>query len=93
MQVLKAPNPDIESHVMTGILAVYKFVESWAHMFTANIQVSFRPDLRPGLRIHLSNLGITCYIESVTHSWNAQSGGTTSLQVNSIVNDKGRAGM
>ena len=93
VQVLKAPDPNIESHVMTGILAVYKFVESWAHMFTANIQVSFRPDLRPGLRIHLSNLGITCYIESVTHSWNAQSGGTTSLQVNSIVNDKGRAGM
>ena len=93
VKVLKAPDPNIESHVMTGILAVYKFVEAWANMYSSNIQISFRPDLRPGLRAHFPNLGLTAFISSVTHSWSATSGGSTSLQINSIVKDTGRAGM
>ena len=53
---------------------------------------TFMPELRPGLRLELPNLGIKCFIDSVTHTWTASEGGSTSIQVNSIMNDDGRAG-
>ena len=86
-------DPNIESHVMTAIEAVYEFVENWASLFQASLRVAFMPELRPGLRLELPNLGICCYIDSVTHSWSASSGGSTSIQVNSITNSTGRAGL
>ena len=92
VSVLKHPDPNIESHVMTAIEAVYLFVESWASLFQATLNVSFMPELRPGLRLELPNLGIKCFIDSVTHTWTASGGGSTSIQVNSIMNNDGRAG-
>ena len=92
VSVLKHPDPNIESHVMTAIEAVYLFVESWASLFQATLNVSFMPALRPGLRLELPNLGIKCFVDSVTHTWTASSGGSTSIQVNSIMNNDGRAG-
>lgn len=92
VSVLDHPDPNIESHVMTAIEAVYTFIESWSALTQATINVSFMPELRPGLRLELPNLGIKCFVDSVTHTWNSSSGGSTSISVNSIMNSQGRAG-
>lgn len=93
VSVLQHPDPNIESHVMTAIEAVYTFVESWASLYQSDIKIAFMPELRPGLRLELPSLGITCYLDSVTHSWSASSGGSTTIHVNSIMNSQGRAGL
>lgn len=83
----------IQNAQLTAISALYRFLQYWANCFTSTMQLTFRPEIMPGLRLHFADAGVTLYVKSVQHSWNATSGGTTNVTVVSPVTDQGRAGI
>lgn len=83
----------IQDSRLTAISALYRFLRYWANCFKSMMQITFRPEILPGLRLHFADAGVTLYVEQVTHSWSATEGGTTTVTVNSPVNDQGKAGV
>lgn len=83
----------IQNAQLTAISALYRFLQYWANCFTSTMQLTFRPEIMPGLRLHFADAGVTLYVKSVQHSWNATSGGTTNVTVVSPVTDQDRAGI
>lgn len=61
--------------------AVHQFMFNWAAMFSASVQVSFMPELWPGMLMQIPSQGLQVYVTQVNHSWNMQTGFTTSAQV------------
>lgn len=93
VSVLKQEDPNIVSHVMTSIEAIYIMCKSWASVFTTSIQLAFRPDLYQGLRLKLPSVNnLTGLIDSCTQSWDAQNGGSTSIHLVGA-SDAGKAGI
>jgi cell wall-associated NlpC family hydrolase len=64
--------------------AVRLFQENWANQFRANVEITFMPELFPGMLLAIDELGFQCYITSVTHQWNFQDGIGFSTSVNVI---------
>lgn len=83
----------IQNAQLTAISALYRFLQYWANCFTSTMQLTFRPEIMPGLRLHFADAGMTLYVKSVQHSWNATSGGTTNVTVVSPVTDQDKAGI
>jgi hypothetical protein len=83
----------IQNAQLTAISALYRFLQYWANCFTSTMQLTFRPEIMPGLRLHFADAGVTLYVKSVQHSWNATSGGTTNVTVVSPVTDQDKAGI
>ena len=83
----------IQNAQLTAISALYRFLQYWANCFTSTLQLTFRPEIMPGLRLHFADAGVTLYVKSVQHSWNAVSGGATNVTVVSPVTDQDKAGI
>jgi len=63
-------------------LAVQAFRLSWAQQFSTTINLTFMPELWPGMILRISELGFQAYIHSVTHSWRLGSNGGFETTVN-----------
>ena len=63
--------------------AVHNWMLSWSQQFSANVPLTFLPELFPGMLLRIQEYGFQCYIHSVTHSWSLTEGGgfTTSVNV------------
>ena len=71
----------IISHVMTTIEALYLMCKAWANVYKTTLQLAFRPDIMPGMRLKIPALdNVEVFVDSVTHSWSASSGGSTTVQ-------------
>lgn len=55
--------------------AVWWFQRSWATQFTARVQLTFMPELFPGMLIVLPSFKFQAYVLSVTHNFSFQDGG------------------
>jgi cell wall-associated NlpC family hydrolase len=64
--------------------AVKQFVDFWTKQFTATVNLTFMPELYPGMLLVIDELGFQAYIKSVTHTWGLGAGGggfSTSVQI------------
>jgi hypothetical protein len=63
--------------------ALYLFQKYWAEQFSAQMPVTFMPELFPGMLAVLEGYGVQFYVRSVRHSWNLDTGGgfETSVEV------------
>ena len=84
--------PAIVSGQAEFFMAVHLFKASWARQFTANVPISFMPELYPGMIAKIPSQGLQVYVEQVRHSWNfAQGGGfDTRIQISSPASLDGR---
>ena len=73
--------PLIRSHVTEFMYAWQLFMTSWANQYSSTIQLSFMPELYPGMRIRLDDHGIEVYVQSVNHQGDRASGFYTSAVV------------
>ena len=75
--------PTVPSGLAEFFFAVRIWMESWASQFSANIPISFMPELFPGMLLVIQEFGFQAYITSVTHTIDLTSGGGfgTSVQV------------
>lgn len=83
----------IIDHTMTSISALYRFLRYWSNVFKTPISITFRPEIMPGHRLYIESAGVTVFVESVTHSWSATNGGSTSVSVVAPVDGNGKAGV
>lgn len=83
----------ITDPTMTTIAALTKFLDMWAACFVTSMSIAFRPEIMPGHRVHFPDAKCTMYVDSVTHSWSATSGGSTVLGLKCPVTDAGKVGI
>ena len=93
VSVLKQTDTNIVSHVLTTIEALKMLIDAWANVFTAQIQLAFRPDLFPGLRLKLNSAGIIVFCKEVTQNWSSTAGGSTTVQTCATCGSNGKAGI
>lgn len=75
-------DPLIRSPYFEAFMAVQKFQLAWSRQFLTTFQLTFMPELYPGGIVAFEeHHGIQCYIDSVTHSWDYESGFTTTAQL------------
>lgn len=63
--------------------ACHLFQKNWAEQFSAEVNLTFMPEVWPGMLLHLETFQFQAYVEQVTHSFNFADGGgfTTSVKV------------
>ena len=86
VNVITESNEYIIDHQLTSVYALYQFLRYWANCFKTQVQITFRPEIIPGLRLRFPHAGQSLFVESVSHSWNAMTGGTTSVTLVAPVN-------
>lgn len=72
-------NEYIIDYELTSVYALYQFLKYWANCFKTSVRITFRPEIVPGLRLLFRDADQTVFVEQVTHSWNSQTGGSTSV--------------
>lgn len=62
--------------------AIHLFCKAWAQQFSNTIQVSFMPEIWPGMLLMVPSQDVQVYVQGVTHSWDFAGGGfTTTVDV------------
>lgn len=83
----------ISNSTMTTISALTQFLKYWANCYKTSMSLAFRPEIMPGHRLHFPDAHVKLFVESVTHSWSATDGGSTTVSVVAPVTDSGQVGI
>lgn len=67
----------IRNHMFEMFYAFTQFQLLWSRQFLTQFEFTFMPELYPGGIVGFPNYGIRCYIDSVTHTFDYESGFTT----------------
>ena len=81
MRPLVQEQPMIRSHITEFMYAWQLFMESWANQYSSTIQLTFMPELYPGMRIRLEDHGIEVYVQNVSHQGDRSGGFYTTANV------------
>jgi hypothetical protein len=73
--------PMIKSPYFEMFLAYQNFMQAWSRQFITPFSFTFMPELYPGGKVGFPDHGLQMYIEEVTHSWDYESGFTTSANL------------
>jgi cell wall-associated NlpC family hydrolase len=71
----------IQSGPMEFLMALQLFMTKWAEQYATTIELTFMPELFPGMRLNLVGHGLQVYVTEVTHSGDFESGFTTSAVI------------
>lgn len=69
------PMDNISGHRQEFFFAVFRFMLNWATRWSANVSVTFMPELYPGMLAVFPTYGIQCYVQQVTHQGSLRGGG------------------
>lgn len=75
--------PQIRTHEFEYFLAVQLFMQKWAAQYATRVELTFMPEIYPGMRIILQGLDVAVYVEAVTHNCDYTNGFTTSVTISS----------
>ena len=73
---------DFESnpqYIMPFLHALSTFLEKWAGHYTCTLKITFMPNLFPGCRIEVRSLGLSMFVESVSHNMSYTGGFATTV--------------
>jgi lysophospholipase L1-like esterase len=73
--------PMIHSHFFEMFLAYQRFMLAWARQFITTFEFTFMPELYPGGKVGFPSHGLQMYIEDVTHTFDYESGFTTTANL------------
>lgn len=62
--------------------ALFLFMRQWAYQYNANIDLTFMPELWPGMLIQVPHFNFQAYITQVTHTGAYGAGGRFTTQIN-----------
>ena len=57
------------------MMAAQRWMQKWAEQTLTNVELTFMPELFPGMRVNLVGHDITVYVNAVTHNFDYQGGG------------------
>lgn len=78
---------------MTACYALFQMLKYWSSCFTSDLNITFKPEIMPGIRVRIPDAHVTLFVKAVTHSWDANSGGRTSITTVCPVTDDGYVGV
>lgn len=61
--------------------AVHLFQQSWAKQFSSSVQLTFMPEIWPGMLLRFASLGLQVYVTAVNHQFSFTGGFSTSVTV------------
>jgi hypothetical protein len=62
--------------------ALYLFMQNWAYQYNSDIELTFMPELWPGMLLQIPTYGFQAYCTTVTHSFQYGPGGFFNTTVN-----------
>jgi len=74
MDIIKGPRAEF-------FFSVYRFMKNWSQQYSARVNLTFMPELYPGMIVAFPHWGMQAYVDGVTHSINMETGFTTSVQL------------
>lgn len=63
------------------VVAIKLFMERWAQQYQTEVELTFMPELLPGMKMELVSHQFVVYVESVTHNFSYEAGFTTRAKV------------
>ena len=86
----------IKTHTLEYFYALYTFMEQWANQFVSTINLTFMPEVYPGMRISMdiaddtgTSYNYKFYVKKVTHQGSRSGGFTTQVELTApMKNDK-----
>lgn len=78
---LIAQFPMIRNPVMERLQAVMLFMQKWAEQYQTRVDITFMPEIFPGMRVELMGHNLNVYVKEVQHNIDLQSGYTTELVI------------
>jgi cell wall-associated NlpC family hydrolase len=73
--------PSISFQSLERFQAILLFMTQWAKQYETQVEVTFMPDLFPGMRIQLAGHNLFVYVSAVTHNIDRAHGFTTTLTI------------
>lgn len=68
---------------MEWFQAFHIFMQKWSEQYATNVDITFMPELFPGMRIWLGSHNVGVYVSQVTHTIDRQQGFSTQLTISS----------
>jgi hypothetical protein len=62
--------------------ALFLFMRSWAYQYTADIPLTFMPELWPGMLVQIPSFDFQAYVTTVTHDFKLGEGGYFNTSIN-----------
>lgn len=62
-------------YILPFLYALYEFMTNWANQYKMTIQITWMPNIWPGMRIKVKSLGLSGYVVGVQHSGGPGAGG------------------
>lgn len=81
---LKEEYADIRGTTNSGVelmIATQRFMQKWAEQSMTNVEMTFMPELFPGMRVNLVGHDITVYVSAVSHSFDYTNGFRTTASI------------
>jgi len=63
------------------LVAIKLFMQKWAEQYQTTIELTFMPELYPGMRVELVGHDLILYVKAVSHNFDYEQGFSTSVQV------------
>lgn len=73
------PMNNIVGHTKEFLFACFLFQKNWTQQYQASINLTFMPELYPGMLLVIPSLGIQGYIRSTTDTWSMDEGFSTTV--------------
>jgi hypothetical protein len=71
----------VQSGPMEVMMAIKIFMEKWAEQYATQVELTFMPELFPGMRIELVGHNLQVYVSQVTHQGDFENGFTTTATI------------
>jgi hypothetical protein len=75
--------PSVSSPLLGYLQSLQIFMKKWSEQFSTTIQLTFMPELFPGMRVQLSDYNIIVYVSEVVHNIDRQGGFSTTATISS----------
>jgi hypothetical protein len=60
---------------MEFLAAVKLFLQKWAEQYSTRVEMTFMPELFPGMRVNLVGHNVSVYVQQVSHNFDFSNGG------------------
>lgn len=61
-------------YILSFLYALYEFMRNWANQYQMSLQITWMPNIWPGMRVKVKSLGLSGYVTNVQHSGGPNAG-------------------
>jgi hypothetical protein len=80
---LKIEFPAIKSPYLEFFEAFHVFMQKWSEQYATQVELTFMPELYPGMRLELAGHNLSVYVSQVTHNIDRAAGFSTTVVISS----------